>query len=129
MQNKHKPFMPGVEFEPFHVLDRGHCYRLIITLPGNDFCTSNKRFKLNYNIYLNYRGLHPVARIYIFLLYILRSRDCSVGIASGNWLNNRRIGVRSPGPFRPRKFSSPRRRRLGFTQPPIQMIPRALSSA
>jgi hypothetical protein len=59
--------------------------------------------------------------------YIQGSRDSAVGIATGYGIDGREVGVRVP--VESRIFSSPRRpdRLWGFTQPPIQWIPWALS--
>jgi hypothetical protein len=56
------------------------------------------------------------------------SRDSAVGIATGYGLDDQGVGVRVP--VGSRIFSSPRRPdpALGFTQPPIQWVRRALSS-
>jgi hypothetical protein len=58
---------------------------------------------------------------------ILKSRDSSVGIATSYGLDGRGIGVRVPVVVGIFLFSISSRPALGFTQPPIQWVPGALS--
>jgi hypothetical protein len=60
-------------------------------------------------------------------IYMFRSRDSSVGIATSYGLDERGVGVRVP--VGSRILSSPNRpgRLLKCTEPPIQWIPWALS--
>jgi hypothetical protein len=54
-------------------------------------------------------------------------RDSEVGIAIGYGLDNRRVGVPSPGRVKNFLFSKSSRPALRSTQPPIQWVPGALS--
>jgi hypothetical protein len=55
------------------------------------------------------------------------SRDSAVSIATGYWLDDRVVGVPSPGGIKNFHFSVSFRLALGSTQPSIQWIPAALS--
>jgi hypothetical protein len=57
----------------------------------------------------------------------LRSRDSSVGIATGYGLDDRGVRSSSPGRVRNLLFYTSSRPALASTQPPIQWVPRALS--
>jgi hypothetical protein len=74
--------------------------------------------------YLN-RTLIIVRGIFIVLCVMFRSRDSSVGMASGHGLEDRGVRVRIPEGSR--IFSMSSRPVLGSTQPPIQWIPGAIS--
>jgi hypothetical protein len=56
-----------------------------------------------------------------------RSRDSSVGIATGYGLDSRGVGVKSPGRDKKFLFSTSSRPALGTTQPPTQWGAGALS--
>jgi hypothetical protein len=56
-----------------------------------------------------------------------RSRDSVVGTATGYGLDDRGVGVQSPGRVKNFLFSTPSRLALGSTKPPIQCVARALS--
>jgi hypothetical protein len=53
---------------------------------------------------------------------ITKSRDSSVGIATGYGLGDREVGVPSPGRVNNFHFSISSRPALGFTQPPMQRV-------
>jgi hypothetical protein len=55
------------------------------------------------------------------------SRDSVVGIATGYWLDDRVVGVPSPGRVKNFHFCMSSRPALGSTQPSIQWVPGALS--
>jgi hypothetical protein len=55
------------------------------------------------------------------------SPDSAVGIATGYGLDDRGVGVRSPGRVKVYAFTTAPRPNLGPTQPPIQCLPEALS--
>jgi hypothetical protein len=61
----------------------------------------------------------------VLLLGTLRSRDSSVGIATGYGLDDRTVEVRIP--VGSRIFSTMSRPALGSTQPPFEWVPGALS--
>jgi hypothetical protein len=54
------------------------------------------------------------------------SRDGSVGIATGYWLNDQGGGSSSPDRVKNFRFSISSRPALGYTQPPIKWLPGAL---
>jgi hypothetical protein len=56
-----------------------------------------------------------------------RSRDSSVGIATGYGLDDQGVGVELPGGGKNFHFSTSSRPALGSTQPPIQWVPGPLS--
>jgi hypothetical protein len=84
--------------------------------------------------------LHPVLIFVIFSFGVVwrtefttvtperKSRDSVVGIAIGYGLDDRRVGVRVPVGSRIFCSQTSSRPALGPTQPPIQGVPRALSS-
>jgi hypothetical protein len=59
--------------------------------------------------------------------YRVRSRDSSVGIATGYGLDDWAVRVKNPGKDKNFIFSTSSRPALGSTQPPIQWVPGALS--
>jgi hypothetical protein len=48
------------------------------------------------NVCLNSRRWFVLCLVYISYLVLVRSRDSAVGIATGNWLDDRGVGVRVP---------------------------------
>jgi hypothetical protein len=81
--------------------------------------------------YTNYEGSHIKTEtlvevcylqfIYIYICYIFR--DIAVGIATCYGLDDRGIGVLSPGRVNNFLFSTAPRPALGPTQPPIKRVP------
>jgi hypothetical protein len=63
----------------------------------------------------------------IFTEYCVRSRDRVAGIATTYGLDDRGVGVRSPGRVKNFLFSKSFRSALRSTQPPIQLVPGDLS--
>jgi hypothetical protein len=68
-----------------------------------------------------------VLSYYIHLYLTDRSRDSSVGIATGYGLDDRGVGVKRPCKVKNFLFSTSPRPALGCTQPPSQWVPGALS--
>jgi hypothetical protein len=64
--------------------------------------------------------------IYYLYHYLFMSRDSAVGIATGYGLNDRGVGVQVP--VGSRIFPTSSRPAKESTKPPIQWVPRALSS-
>jgi hypothetical protein len=56
-----------------------------------------------------------------------RSRDSVVGTATGYRLDDRGVGVQSPGKSKISLLSTSSRSDMGTTQPPIQWVPVSLS--
>jgi hypothetical protein len=61
------------------------------------------------------------------IVFFFRCRDSVVGIATGYGLDDRRGRSSSPGMVKNFLFSTSSRPALGSTQPPIQLVPGALS--
>jgi hypothetical protein len=75
----------------------------------------------------NYKPLASLCLILNLLLNTVKSRDSSVGIATGYRLDDRGGRSSSPGKVKNFLFFISSRPALWTTQPPIQWVPRALS--
>jgi hypothetical protein len=66
--------------------------------------------------------------IFLLMYHRHRSRNSVVDISTGYGLDGRGVGVRVLGSVKNYPFSRSSRPTLGSTQPPIQWVPRALST-
>jgi hypothetical protein len=91
----------------------------IITLSLNGVVPNPLKFRRN-NVFAT--SFFTTSLSFIPFIHLSKSRDSSVGIATGYGLDDREVGVKSPGRVMNFLFTTSSRPVLRSTQPPVQCV-------